>query len=132
VADHDNPERFHDLTELIMGAYLFIRDYLREQLPLPVALPASFTEEGIPPHQVLIAVDRARHLIEDEPIPDELKTMLGRLLLDWFTAYDLAALVQLAGPALWRLDAIDYALRRAAIMIELIEEAESDEDDATS
>jgi hypothetical protein len=131
VADHDDRERYLELAEATLGAFDYIRSLL-EQLPVPVTVPDMTPDEndGGAPAQTLLSLNRVRQLIEDEPISERRKRAFEHMLLDWFTAYEILALTQLAGPAPWRLDAAEFALVRLTTWIEAIEEDEPSDDES--
>ncbi|MFI8093903.1 hypothetical protein ACIF9R_37305 [Streptomyces sp. NPDC086080] len=61
------------------------------------------------------------HLVGDEPIPQDLKWTIERLMLDWFVAYEMLALTHTAGPAPWRMDGAEFALLRIEAWVQIIE-----------
>ncbi|MFD5266740.1 hypothetical protein [Streptomyces sp. NPDC058335] len=126
MADHDR-DRFLALMEGIIGAWAYMQG-LFEDLPLPVTLPAFEArddEDG--PATALLALNRVRQLIQDEPIPDRDKRAYEHMVLDWFAAYEMLVLTKMAGPAPWRLDVVEFAVNRFVTWVELIEEDEPDE-----
>ncbi|MEV1079892.1 hypothetical protein AB0I98_16845 [Streptomyces sp. NPDC050211] len=131
MADHDNyRERLVALMEGLLGLYAYMQG-LFEELPLPVTLrdfePADDEDT---PSQALLALNRVRQLIEDEPISERDKRAFEHLILDWFTAYELLVITRLAGPAPWRLDAAEFSLNRVITWIEVIEEDDPDDDES--
>ncbi|GEC02972.1 hypothetical protein SSP24_06270 [Streptomyces spinoverrucosus] len=128
MADHGDRERFLDLGETVLGMLGYLRELLLD-LPIPVSLPDFVGEDG-PNHEAVIALDRARHLIEEEPIPEMRQTAYGHLILEWLTAYEMLVLRQLAGPAPWRLDAAQFAIARFTTIAEMIENGELDDDES--
>ncbi|WP_019548458.1 MULTISPECIES: hypothetical protein [Streptomycetaceae] len=126
--DRDDRERFSELEELIMAAHGFLR-VLFEELPVPVVV-IGFDAETDDHSEVLLSLDRARHLIEDEPIPSFEKKAISRLVLDWFSATEMLVLTKLAGPAPWRMDSVEYALHRFIAVAEMIERGELDDDES--
>ncbi|MFI9824438.1 hypothetical protein ACIHFC_28900 [Streptomyces sp. NPDC052013] len=131
MADHDNyRERLQLLKEALFGAYAYIQA-LFAGLPLPVTIP-DFEPVGDEetPAQALLSLDRARQLVDDEPISDREKRAFDHLVLDWFTAYEMLVITKLAGPAPWRLDCAEFALNRTVTWIELIEEEDLDDDES--
>ena len=127
---HDDKERLRYLTEALLGALHFVQAFLAD-LPVPIAVPDFITDEG-PNHESVIALDRARTLIDDEPIPAIVKQAMKDLILDWLTAYEMMVLRRMAGPAPWRLAAAEYALTRLAAIGEMIENGELDGEDDVS
>ncbi|MEU5838790.1 hypothetical protein ABZ820_34715 [Streptomyces diacarni] len=126
--DRDDRERFSELGELIMAAHGFLRVLLGE-LPVPVMI-VDFDAEVDDQSEVLLSLDRARRLIEDEPIPGIEKKAISRMVLDWFSAYEMLVLTKLAGPAPWRMDSVEYALHRFTTVAEMIERGELDDDES--
>jgi hypothetical protein len=124
ATDHDK-ERFLHLGEHVMGMLEFLRDLLRD-LPIPVVIP-EFLGADAPDHDAIMALDRARDLIEDEPITGPQKNGHQDLILEWFTAYEMLVLRQMAGPAPWRLDAAEFAIARFTVIAEMIESGFIDE-----
>ncbi|MEV5707270.1 hypothetical protein [Actinoallomurus sp. NPDC052274] len=103
--------RLEELVEMVKATYMLVVTYL-ELLPIPIKLP-ELTEDWTPA-EGLLAAERAREvLLQDQPVCDLIKYNYHLMILDWQTAYDMCAFAQLAGPAPWRLDAIDIALSRA-------------------
>ncbi|CUW29682.1 MULTISPECIES: hypothetical protein [Streptomyces] len=131
MADHDaHRERFLTLTEALVGAHAFIQAVL-EDLPIPVTIPAfgpGDDEDG--PRSALLSLARAREIIQDEPITERYQRAYDRLILDWFTTYELLVVIQAAGDAPWRLDAAEFSLNRVVTWIEMIEEGELDDDES--
>jgi hypothetical protein len=126
VADHDK-DRFLALMEGVLGAWAYMQG-LFEDLPLPIILPAFEPvddEDG--PATALLALNRVRTLIEEEPISETHKRAFEHMVLDWFAAYEMLVLTRLAGPAPWRLDTVEFAVNRFVTWVEVIEEDEPDE-----
>ncbi|WP_217545589.1 hypothetical protein [Streptomyces sp. GbtcB6] len=129
MADHDNHrERFLTLMEGLVGAYVYIQALLAD-LPLPIAVPdfEPVDEEEDGPVTALLSLNRVRQLIEDEPIEVKIQRAYEHLVLDWLTAYELLVITRLAGPAPWRLDAVEFSINRVVTWIELIEGDDADE-----
>ncbi|WP_282795168.1 hypothetical protein [Streptomyces sp. CC224B] len=124
MADHDEEERTTILMEATLGATYLVREFLAE-LPIPVVVPELVTETTMAPEAVL-SLNRARALIDDEPISEHAKIVYRDLILEWFTAYEILVLRKIAGPAPWRLDIAEYALERFGALAELIESGEVD------
>jgi hypothetical protein len=57
-----------------------------------------------------------------------MRLALDKLILDWFTAYELSALGKMAGLTPWRLDGLDYAVMRFAANLQLIEDGGMDDE----
>ncbi|CAL9302874.1 MULTISPECIES: hypothetical protein [Streptomyces] len=131
MADHDNHrERLLSLMEALIGAYAYIQALLKD-LPLPVIVPAFMPgddEEG--PTTALMALDRVRQVVADEPISERDKRAFEHMVLDWFTAYELLVITRMAGPAPWRLDAAEFALQRVVTWIEMFEDDDPDDDES--
>ncbi|MFR0354147.1 hypothetical protein [Streptomyces sediminimaris] len=127
MADHGDKERFTLLGETVMGMLEYLRELLLN-LPIPVDIPDFLGEDG-PNHDAVMALDRARDLIDDEPVSEDRKTAYGHLILEWFTAYEMLVLRRIAGPAPWRLDAAQFAIARFTIIAEMIENGAIDEHD---
>ncbi|MFF6985620.1 hypothetical protein [Streptomyces sp. NPDC010273] len=125
MADHGDKERLQELMETVMGMLIHLQHMLQE-LPIPVVIPEILGVKG-PNPEAIFALDRARDLIEDEPMGEELRTAHVMLILEWFTAYELLVIRQMAGPAPWRLDAAAYAVERFSTLAEAIEDGELDE-----
>lgn len=107
--DYSPDKRVAQLTKDLVAAYVLLRRFLA-QLPIAIGLP-EFAEDW-DAVTVIPAVDRARELVLSEPISQDHAWMIEKLLLDWLTAYELRGLVAMAGPALWRLDAMEFAFQR--------------------
>lgn len=130
MADHDD-ERATYLMEATLGATFHIRELLGD-LPIPVVVPRIVTETGVEPEAIL-SLNRARTLIDDEPISESAKISYKDLILEWFTAYEILVLRNIAGPAPWRLDIAEYALTRLSVVAEMIENGDveiEEEDDS--
>lgn len=127
MADHDSRERYLRLAEATVGAYAYVAALLAD-LPVPITIPDLVLAVDGEPTECLMALNRARVLIEDEPISKQLQQAFADLILEWFTAYEILALTKLAGPAPWRLDVVSYTLDRAVAWIELIEEGSPDDE----
>ncbi|MYW48867.1 hypothetical protein GT346_42755 [Streptomyces sp. SID161] len=116
--------------EALLGAHAFVQALL-EDLPLPVTIPDPAPEgDEDTPTQALLALNRVRRIIQDEPITEARKRAFNHLILDWFTAYELLVLTKVAGPAPWRLDAAEFSLDRVVTWIELIEEGDLEDDES--
>ncbi|XUL91016.1 hypothetical protein ACQ86D_33945 [Streptomyces galilaeus] len=126
MEDHGDKERLRDLSEVVMGMMVYLQHMLHD-LPIPIVIPPILGETG-PNHDAIFALDRARDLIEDEPIDDQLRTAYGMLILEWFTAYELIVIRQMAGPAPWRLDAAQLAIDRFSTVVEAIEDGDIDDE----
>lgn len=124
----DAVERFLELSEFTMAAHAYLRALLRD-LPVPVTV-APFDPKGSDQSEALLGLNRARHLIKDEPISDIHKEAYNRLVLDWFSAYEIMALTKEAGPAPWRLDTVEHALHRFTTVAEMIEKGELEDDES--
>jgi hypothetical protein len=129
VADHDSRERFLALAEAIVGAFAHIAGLL-DDLPIPVTIPdiVQMSEDGADPTDALLALDRVRAVVADEPISEYHKRAYEHMILDWFAAYEILTLTQVAGPAPWRLDVVEFALNRLVTWIEVIEDGEEPDD----
>ncbi|MFB7597242.1 hypothetical protein [Streptomyces sp. NPDC056160] len=129
MADHDSRERFLALSEAVIGAFALIASLL-EALPVPVIIPdiVRVAEDHGDPKDALLALNRVRAVVEDEPISEFHKRAWEHMLLDWFAAYETLTLVQLAGPAPWRLDVAEFALNRLVTWAEVIENDEEPDD----
>ena len=111
MADHDDRERYDATEESVFLALEILRMILLDHLPLPISLP-DYDPESANYVDTLLAVNRARALVWEEPISDRVKATTDRMILDWLTAYEMTAITALAGPAPWRLDSAEYALTR--------------------
>ncbi|MFF8656810.1 hypothetical protein [Streptomyces huasconensis] len=119
MADHDD-ERTAYLMEATLGATYLVRLLLAD-LPIPVVIP-EIAEEGSLNTEAILSLDRARALIDDEPISHHAKVAHRDMILEWFTAYEILVLREIAGPAPWRLDIAEYALERLFAIAEMIED----------
>jgi predicted ATP-grasp superfamily ATP-dependent carboligase len=109
VEDHDD-KRLRELTERTLAAFMLL-GHMLGQLPVPITLPEL--DDDWDPVAAVEAVELTRtELLKDEPIDSTSQRMLSRALLDWLTVYELRTLVEVAGPAPWRIDAMDYGLHR--------------------
>lgn len=103
-------KRQNELVEDCHRAYGLIVAVLTH-LPIPIGLEVISRDWDV--KGALLAVDRARtELINDQPIGQGNKELLRTALLTWLTVYDLAGFIELAGPAPWRLDALEDGIRR--------------------
>ncbi|MFJ6659692.1 hypothetical protein ACIQNG_25565 [Streptomyces sp. NPDC091377] len=129
MADHDSRERFLMLAEATTGAYAYIASLLQE-LPVPVIIPdlLQVVDDEGDTGEILLALNRVRTVISDEPISESRKRAFEHLVLDWFVAYEMVSITKLAGPAPWRLDCIEFALVRITTWIETIEDDEEEPD----
>ncbi|MFE2046377.1 hypothetical protein ACFXAZ_36745 [Streptomyces sp. NPDC059477] len=127
MADHDK-ERFLALAEGMVGVYAYIAGLLKD-LPIRIVIPdlVKVMDDDRDPKDLLLALNRVRAAIQDEPISETHKRAFEHLVLDWFAAYEMLALVKLAGPAPWRLDVVEFALNRCVTWIEVIEDDEPDD-----
>ncbi|MET9729712.1 hypothetical protein ABZZ79_03295 [Streptomyces sp. NPDC006458] len=124
----DDKERFLRLGETVMGMMEYLRGLLLD-LPIPVVLP-ELLAGGSPDPEAVLALDRARDLLEAEPIPGQHQTALEHLILNWFIAYEMLVLRTMAGPAAWRLDAAEHAIRSFTTIAEMIESGELEDDES--
>ncbi|MDX3068238.1 hypothetical protein PV518_39805 [Streptomyces sp. ND04-05B] len=133
MADHDSRERYLALAEAVIGAYAYMAGLL-EDLPLPVLIPdiVQVADDGGDPTEVLLALDRVRAVVQDEPISEFHQRAFEHMILDWFAAYEIITLVKVAGPAPWRLDVVEFALNRLVTWAEVIENDEEEPDDSQS
>ncbi|MGW4950649.1 hypothetical protein [Streptomyces parvulus] len=129
MADHDSRERFLALAEAVVGAWAYMAGLL-EDLPIPVIIPdlVRMMDEDGDPADALLALNRVRAVIDDEPITEAHKRAFEHMMLDWFAAYEVLTLVKVAGPAPWRLDVVEFALNRLVTWAELIEDDEEPDD----
>ncbi|MBK3630525.1 hypothetical protein JHN59_38165 [Streptomyces sp. MBT49] len=126
MEDHDK-ERFLHYGEHVMEMHEHLRALLHS-LPIPVVVPDFIGDDG-PNPEAVFALDRARHLIEDEPISRTRQTSYQDLIIEWMTAYEMLVLTRVAGPAPWRLDCVEFAISRFTVLAEMIESGEVDEID---
>ncbi|MFI8531080.1 hypothetical protein ACIGMX_12605 [Streptomyces aquilus] len=133
MADRDNRERFLELAEGVVGAYAYIASLLAD-LPVPVIIPdiVRMADGDRDPSDALLAVQRVRAVVEDEPISQTLIRCYEHMMLDWMAAYELLALAKMAGLAPWRLDAVEFALNRLVTWAEVIEDYDPERDDDES
>jgi len=130
VADHDDAERFELLAHRVLDAHQVLRDLLKA-LPLPVEVP-SFDPEGSveDTREALVSLSRARDLVWDEPIPEVHRKAIQTLILEWFMGYEELVLTNSAGPAPWRMDAVEYAMSRFATLAIMLADGELDDDES--
>lgn len=115
----------HHLMEATLGATHHLREFLAD-LPIPVVVPSLVTE-GEQAREAFLSLNRARTLIDDEPISDAAKAAHKDLILKWLTAYEMVVLLEIAGPAPWRLDLVEYALARSTALSMVITSGEAEE-----
>ncbi|MFB6943205.1 hypothetical protein ACFWGL_17075 [Streptomyces sp. NPDC060286] len=128
MADHDNSrERFLALAEAAIGGHDFIVALLAE-LPIPIVVPDIVQATDENPGECLEALNRALDLIEDEPVSDSVKGAYQHMILDWLGAYEILALIKVAGPAPWRLAVVESLLNQMVTWIEMIEDPHLDDD----
>ncbi|MGI5223529.1 hypothetical protein [Actinoallomurus sp. CA-142502] len=107
----DPEERMEQLLKALSSAYALASKHLQE-LPLPIGLP-PMEEDAWDLVTAITAMDRARTvLLNEEPIDPMPRDFLRRLLTEWLVAWDLWAFTKIAGPAPWRLEGIELAVRR--------------------
>ncbi|MFI1030753.1 hypothetical protein [Streptomyces sp. NPDC020951] len=123
MEDHGDKERLRHLEEHVLGMMEYLQELLLD-LPIPVVIPEVVDDNDKPVREAVLALDRARVLIEDEPIPERHKRAYESLILEWFTAYEMLVLRQMAGPAPWRLDAAQFAIARFTIIAAMIEDGD--------
>lgn len=116
----DLVDRLNGLAGQVLDTFKGLRGVLAA-LPTPL-LVAGFDLSGDNRRDVFADLDRARHLILGEPVPEDVIVTLDMLILDWFSAFELLAVATQAGPTPWRLDAITYALERCTLGFEEIED----------
>lgn len=116
----DDRQRFEEAIQHMWTAYTLITSVL-EQLPLPVRLPESTSDWDV--EAGLLAVDRARDLVNDMPLSVLVAGSIRHMLLDWLAAYELGALTTLAGIAPWRIDAIEFSILRIVATTEIVSQA---------
>ncbi|MEW2164397.1 hypothetical protein AB0912_15595 [Streptomyces sp. NPDC007084] len=117
MADHD--EQRAQAIKALLGAFNALRIVL-QSLPIPVEIPSFFGTDGRPSPEGVLALDRARAILADEPIAENVRNAHDSAILDWFTTYELMFLTAMAGPAPWRMDAAEYSLARLATILEMI------------
>jgi hypothetical protein len=118
-------KRFTELAEATLAAYDVISLMLAE-LPIPIRVPRVDRDwETLP---AILALDRAREIISDQPIPEGTKNVIVLVLTDWFTAYELGGLIRIGGAVPWRIEALDLSVHRIAIGLEMVEELLSNEE----
>ena len=120
-----------DLTEVTTGAYIFLAKILGE-LPLPIELPAFGQDPKVDGREALLAMERARSVVTDEPISERRKKGLATVALSWMTAYELICVSIEKGATSWRNDAIEDALLQIGIVMELVEGLEAESEDGDS
>lgn len=115
----DEPDRkgLDELLAMTMNGYLIIYIVLGE-LPVPIQIPEPGTDW--PAAEALPAMNRARELVQDEPIAEVVKRMLGAVLIDWLTCYEMAVVVLNLGEAPWRIDAMEHLLARIAAGLQFV------------
>lgn len=109
-------KRFAEASLMMIRAYDLIGDLL-ERLPLSIAIPRFDDPENWESAQAVPAIIQARAAAGDEPMPPEVRFTVDRMLLDWLTAYEVACMVDNAGPAPWRTDAMVAATVRVTVAL---------------
>ncbi|GAA5076618.1 hypothetical protein HNP84_007338 [Thermocatellispora tengchongensis] len=118
--DHSDPhERLEWISENLLGAYRMLEKTL-QRLPLPLTL-SPLTEDW-EPGEALVTLQRARTYLEIQPMDELTVSILDKLVLEWFTVYELGGLAQEAGVTPWRLDAAEFGLLRFATLLQVLEE----------
>ncbi|WP_242890867.1 hypothetical protein [Actinomadura litoris] len=114
MAENPEAKRWQELVDEMGVVYNLIR-YVLLHLPLKIELAhfdKDWDAEDVVP--ALRALNRARLLIDDQPIEDRHKQLLKEAILDWLAVYDLSAIFMMAGdPLACRLDGAEHLLRRA-------------------
>lgn len=126
--DRDPMEWLADRIELLLGAFTLVKTLLSE-LPLPIEVPDLEGEEGAANPDAPLALWRAYSLMGDEPMHETLKEAHKGLIVQWFTAYEMANLIRLAGPMEWRMVALDAAIHHLGVTVQLIESTDLLDDD---
>ncbi|PZG08915.1 hypothetical protein [Nonomuraea aridisoli] len=111
-----DPDR---IAIMVVGAYGDICNYLL-RLPIPIRLP-SVADEQAHPGTAATAVDRARETIWDLPLEPVTADLIDLLLLEWRTAVEQIAVLNVTGPAKHRVDAVNRTMYRLALQAELVE-----------
>lgn len=117
-------DKFAELAKATLGALAHLVKLLMD-LPIPIAIPNPLEADEADVEVLegaVFALERAQDLIDAEPISELRKEYLQRMCLDWFTAYEMVALIKVAGPAPWRFRCVEYALIRYQAHVELLEE----------
>jgi hypothetical protein len=109
--DQEDPieKRVTQNTRRLIRLYMGLRQILL-LLTIPVSLPKVPDTAA----EMVAAVQNARELMDEEPMDNDLTGLLEAVLLDWLNAYELGALIQEAGAAPWRIDAMEAALDRSS------------------
>lgn len=110
MEQHPEDKRLDELIEHLFAAYELLGRLLGK-LPIRIGLP-EIEDEDWTPASAIQAVDRAREIVLDQPLETQVSWMIGTVLLDWTTVHELGFLAGAAGPAPWRLDAMEYGLQR--------------------
>lgn len=116
MTDEGRTGRYREAVVMLVATYNMTGKLLAE-LPIPIRLPEApiaeaATEIG------LLALDKAqRHLVPDQPMPDEDKRLVQELIVDWLTAWELGRLLRAQGftVAPWRLEALELAMDRITV-----------------
>jgi hypothetical protein len=101
-------KQFETLLAQLIDAYTLLRTVLLT-LPIPMNL---IERQADAPVEAIHALSRAWELLEYEHVSSTRRERLRSMITDWLTAYELAVVVQEAGPAPWRLRAIEACLNR--------------------
>lgn len=116
-------KRLNEATEMMIESYDAIADLLA-RLPLSVMIPRFANPEDWDAADALPAVLQARDAARDEPVTDEVRFLVDRVLLDWLAIYEMGCMARMAGPAPWRIDImassairLSVALNRASIAL---------------
>lgn len=122
AGNHDDPDRERKRHDAALGALLALYEATGRMLalmPVPITIPSTSSEDWMP-GPASQAVHQAVRLIGDEPVPETIQALARWILLDWLTAYDLAARwVQDLSP--WRTEVLEQALSRTATGLKLME-----------
>ncbi|RBQ21584.1 hypothetical protein DP939_02410 [Spongiactinospora rosea] len=104
------------LGALLMSAYATLGKFMWS-LPVPTGLPVP---EGPDGPDAVEAITRARAALRDQPMDDITRSMIDRMCLEWLTVLDLGAVVRMAGPDPWRLEAMSYGIDRFFALAEVV------------
>lgn len=99
-------KKFTELHRDLLATYTLVINLL-ERLPVRMSLPRT---QGDEPETAIRSLSRAWELAGLEPLTALEIGRLRAMINAWLTAYEVACMARQAGPAAWRLVAIEEAL----------------------
>lgn len=117
--NHD--ARVSRLQRALAAIYAVLQRLLTEVPQLPIEVPPlGETAEG---HRMGIdALDRARALLDEQPMADDLRLAMQSVILEWVTLYERMAIVEELGGSDLRLDITERAAARATLYLDKVRE----------